>query len=189
MQDVVWVQDLPRPELVREVRRGLAELGSSLRMLAEDVLGADARIDLVAADADGNVTLVLLGAEADDLALVALALAQRAWVEARIRDWIQLAPDLGIRREGPVRVILIAPDFSAPAVAASRAADPEHIDLIRYRCLRNGTDTRVLLEPERVAGRRTGPAPASGPPAGTRFRTGLSDADLSLSPSERRGLE
>jgi hypothetical protein len=188
MAEIGWARTPARPELVRLVCRGLPGLGTSLRVLARDVLGAEARIDLVTADADGRVTLVLLGGSEEDLALVALALAQRAWVEARLPDWIQLSPDLGLRAEGPVRVMLVAPAFSAPAVAAVRASGAEDIDLVRYRCLHDGSETQVLLEPERLAGGPVAPGPGTGPPPGARFRTGLSDADLVVSPAERRGL-
>ena len=76
------------------------------------MLGADARVDLVALDPDGRVTLVLWTTGSDDLALVALALAQRAWVEARLPDWAQLAPTLGLEAGPTPRLVLLAPDFS-----------------------------------------------------------------------------
>jgi hypothetical protein len=189
MAEIGWARTPPRPELVRGVCKGLPGLGVSLRVLARDLLGAEARIDLVAADPDGRVTLVLVGSGDDDLALVALALAQRAWVEARLPDWIQLAPELGLRADGPVRVMLVAPSFSAPAAAAVRAAAPEDIDLVRYRCLHDGSGTSILLEADRLGGGRVSPGAVAGPPPAARFRTGLSDSDLALSPSERRGLE
>jgi hypothetical protein len=195
MNDVEWCEPPPRAELVARVRESLGELGASLRVLAQDVLGADARIDLVAADPEGRVTLVLWTTGDEDLALVALALAQRAWVEARLADWVQLAPQLGLSPDERVRLLLLAPEFSPTAVAAVRAADVEDIDLVRLRFLRgpgNGGGARALLEPVRLAG-ATRPAPAprrpgSAPPA-ARFRSGLSDADLDLTPDERRGLD
>ncbi|MBW2313095.1 MAG: hypothetical protein JRH10_02805 [Deltaproteobacteria bacterium] len=195
MTDVDWSEAPPRAELVARVRDALAELGTSLRILATDVLGADARIDLVAADPDGRVTLVLVTAAGDDLAGVALALAQRAWVEARLPDWAQLAPQLGLRSEAPLRVVLVGPAFSPTAIAAARAADAEDIDLVRFLCVRgagNGRDVRVLLEPVRLAGAtHAAPAPrrTGAPPPTVRFRSGLSDADLDLTPEERRGLD
>ena len=191
MSDLAWSDPPPRAELLAQIRSGLGDLGVSLRVVAEGVLGADARIDLVAVDPDGRVNLVLLTTGADDLALVALALAQRAWVEARLPDWIQLAPQLGLSSEGPLRVTLVAPGFSPQAQAAVRAAEPEDIDLVSYRCIGtgNGSGVRVLLEPIRISG--TGvqpPARRPGPPPAARFRTGLADGDLSLSPDERQGL-
>jgi len=195
MSDVERCEPPPRAEFVTRVREALGELGASLRILAQDVLGADARIDLVAADPEGRVTLVLWTTGDEDLALTALGLAQRAWVAARLPDWIQLAPQLGLQAEAPVRVLLLAPDFSPTAVAAVRAADPEDIDLLRFRCFRgpsNGGRVSVVLEPVRLAGAsrpaRAPRRPGSPPPA-ARFRSGLSDADLDLTPDERRGLD
>jgi len=195
MSDLTWCEPPPRPEFVARVREALSELGASLRILAQDVLGADARIDLVAADPDGRLTLVLWTTGGEELALVSLGLAQRAWVEARLPDWIQLGPQLGLQPEARVRVLLLAPEFSATAVAAVRAADPEDIDLVRFRCFRgpgNGSTVNLLLEPLRLAGTARpagGPRrPGSAPPA-VRFRSGLSDADLDLTPDERRGLD
>jgi len=196
MNDVEWSEPPPRAELVARVREALGEIGTSLRILAQDILGADARIDLVAVDPEGRVTVVLLTTDDDDLALVALALAQRAWVAARIPDWVQLAPQLGLRPDAPLRALLLAPDFSPATLAAVRAADPEDIDLVRFRCFRipasDGAGTRVLLEPLRLAGAsRPAAAPrraGSAPPA-VRFRSGLSDSDLDLTPDERWGLD
>lgn len=195
MTDVEWSEPPPRAELLAGVREGLKELGFSLRVLAQDVLGVEARIDLVAADPDGRVTVILLTTSDDDLALAALALAQRAWLEARLPDWIQLAPQLGLRLEAPLRVVLVAPAFSPTTLAAVEAADPEEIDLVRFRCLRsgqNGSGVRVLLEPARMAGARVEPPgrrPPGAPPAAVRFRSGLAGADLDLTSDERHSLD
>jgi hypothetical protein len=195
MSELEWCEPPPRAELIAQIRDGLHEIGTSLRVLAQDLLGADARIDLVTADPDGRVTLVLVTTGDEALSLVAMALAQRAWVEARLGDWVQLAPQLGLRAEASARAVLLAPGFSPAAIAAVRAADPEDIDLVRFRCLRtpsNGGAARVLLEPVRVAGARPAaspPRPTGAPPPAARFRSGLSDADLDLTADERRGLD
>jgi len=195
MTDVEWSEPPPRTELLAGVREGLKELGLSLRVLAQDVLGAEARIDLVAADPEGRVTLILLTTADDDLALAAMALAQRAWLEARLPDWVQIAPQLGLRPEGPLRAVLVAAAFSPTTVAVVQAADPEDIDLVRFRCVRsrrNGSGVRVLLEPVRMAGLRV-EAPsgrrAGAPPAAARFRSGLAGADLDLTSDERQALD
>jgi len=190
MAGLCWSVPPPRAELLQGVREGLQRLGVSLRVLASDVLGAEARIDLVAADPDGRITLVLLATDEEDLALVALGLAQRGWVEARLADWAQLAPGQGLRTDGGVRVMLVAPRFSPQALAAVRGADPELFDLVTYRCLQDGAGVEVLLEPAWLGGAPARPGPAeAGPPPGARFRTGLSDADLVVSPEERRRLD
>lgn len=192
MTEIVWTDPPPRAELLARIRAELDGLGVSLRILAADVLGAEARIDWLAADPDGRVHVILVSTEPDDLALVALGLAQRAWVEARLADWVQLAPGQGLRADGGVRAVLIAPRFSATAEAAVRAAGDEHFDLLCYRCLAvgpNGAEPRVLLEASRLGGQRAEPALPSAPPPASRFRTGLADSDLLVSSTEKRGLE
>jgi hypothetical protein len=177
----------PRADLLRLLRGRLHELVPGLRILAEGLLGADARIDFVGVETSGRVVLVMVGGEADDLALVARALAQRAWVEARLRDWVQLAPGLGLRPEAGVRVWLLAPRFQGESLAAARAAGS--IALAVYRCVRNGgSPADVLLEAVGEAGEDAAPAtPAVRAPA--QFRSGLDEADLGLTAEERREFE
>jgi hypothetical protein len=116
-------------------------------------------------------------------------------VEVRLGDWAQLAPQLSLRVDASPRVVLLAPSFSPAAVAAVRAADPEDLDLVRFRCVRAPSDggaVQVLLEPVRLAGARPAASPlrpAGAPPPAARFRSGLSDADLDLTADERRGLD
>ena len=192
MSDFTWTEPPPRKELLAGLRAEFGRLPGSLRVVAENLLGADARIDWLAADADGRVHVVLVSTDSDDLALVTLGLAQRAWVEARLPDWAQLAPQQGLRSEDGVRLVLLAPDFSATAEAAVRAVGEEDVDLVRYRCVRSGPPggpTGVVIEPSGRREERVRPGPAAAPAADSRFRTGLSDADLLVSTAERRALE
>lgn len=160
----------------------------SLRVIAEDILGADGAIDLVALDPQGGVVLVLVAEDGTDLELMGHALAQRAWVEPRLRDWLQLAPRLGLAADAPVRLLLIAPGFGGSALAAAQALGPAIVDLASYRCVRNGGAMQVLLE--RIRGRAAAAerAGASQRPLSS-FRSGLGDADLSLTAEERSDLE
>lgn len=189
MAELAWAAPLDAPALRRAVRARLGELGLRLRVVAEDVLAAESPIDLLTLDPRGGVVLVLVEPEGDGLALVARGLAQRSWVEARLGDWIQLAPRLGIAREAPVRLLLAAPEFGAEARAAAQALGEMVLALVRVRAVRNGGESQVLLEP--VRGRGPGPAgaPPSGAPTLSRFRSGLEDADLSVTPEERIDLE
>ncbi|NNL68073.1 MAG: hypothetical protein HKP30_17625, partial [Myxococcales bacterium] len=72
MTELSFAETPPRAELIDRIQAELGSLGVSLRVVARDLLGADARIDLVASDPDGRLTLLLIGGEPDDLALVAL---------------------------------------------------------------------------------------------------------------------
>jgi hypothetical protein len=177
----------PRAALLRQLRPRLDELNPGLRIVAEGLLGAEARIDFVGVETSGRVVLVIVGTDEQDLALVGRALAQRAWVEARMRDWLQLAPGLGLRPESGVRVWLLAPRFRAESLAAARAAGG--IALASYRCVRNGgVDTDALVEPLSEEPDLERPA-ASAPRAPAQFRTGLDDAELGLTAAERREFE
>jgi hypothetical protein len=167
----------------------MAEFGGALRVIAEDLLGADSRIDWIAVDALGQVTLVLLGQAGRELELIATGVAQRAWVSARLKDWLQLAPNLGLSPEAKVRLLLVGATFDGTARQAASALG-EAVELWAHRCVRNGAGVDVLLE--RVSG---GAAPASPrrrpppPPATHAFRTELSDLELGLTPAERAEFE
>jgi len=177
----------PRADLLRQLRPRLDELAPGLRIAAENVLGADARIDFVGVEASGRVVLVIVGTDEEDLALVARALAQRAWVEARLRDWLQLAPSLGARPEAGVRVWLLAPRFRGESLAAARAAGG--IALASYRCVRavsGESDALVEALGEGSEPDAQAPGPARAP---VQFRTGLNDAELGLTAAERREFE
>lgn len=168
----------------------------NLRVVAQEVLGADSPIDFVCADPAGRVALVLVGEEGQDLELVARGLAQRAWLEPRLRDWLQLAPTLGLRPEAGVQLVLLCPGFRREAEAAGRALGDAAPTLAIYRCIRNGAGVDTLLErlsgsPAPIATSRPPPQPATEAPLDpvAGFRTGLTDAELGLSPSERLDLE
>ena len=188
----------PRPELLRQLRLRLPEVLPGVRLVAEGMLGAGALIDFVGVDSDGRAVLVLVGEGGDDLALLGRALAQRAWVDPRLRDWLQLAPDLGVRPEAGVRVLLLAAEFGPEARAAVETLGADAPELWDMRCLRNGSGVTVLLEPAGVAAAPpvAGAVPSAEPiePAPGAlphpvFRTGLTEADLDLTPAERREFE
>jgi hypothetical protein len=180
----------PREELLRSLRPRLDDAAPGLRVLAQDVLGCEAPIDFVGVGPTGGVALVLVGAAGEDLELVACGLAQRAWLAPRLRDWLQLAPDLGLRPEAGVAIVLLCPDFGPASRAAADALGEAAPRLVRYCCVRNGSGVEVLVErrlegtqaPLRHgAGARPAPPPPRAPEPGplrSRFRTGLTDADL-----------
>lgn len=179
----------PRRELVEAVRRRITDLGSALRVVAQDVLAAEDRIDLVAVDSEGRAVVVLVAQGGDELSLLALGLAHRAWLGSRLRDWAQLAPTLELRPDATPRLLLVAPGFDARLLTAARAIDPEGIDLAVHRTVVNGTASEVLVESLRRGGLELpGPGRTASKPA-SAFRSGLSDADLGLGPAELRELE
>ena len=184
LADLTLAEPPRRPQLVEGLRTRLCEVVPGLRLIAEGVLGADSSIDFVGVEPTGRVVLILVGEEGDDLELIARAVAQRAWVEPRIRDWIQLAPTLGVRPGAGVRTVLLCPSFRHETEAAAAALGDQIVSLVRYRCLLNGGNLEILIEPitREVALGPTPPRPdRSGRPA---FRTGLNHEDLGLTAEE-----
>lgn len=164
------------------LRSRLGRLGTPLQIVAEDVLGeCDARIDWVALEPSGRVWVVLVDAAGTDGSLLERGLAERAWVQARLGDWQQLAPGLAARPDLRPRLLLLAPDFARAAVVAAREADPDGTRLVRFRWTPVGANgLELTLEP--VAPLATAsplrpPAPA-GTPLASVFRSGLSERDF-----------
>jgi hypothetical protein len=196
MADLRLIAPPPHDELLAQLRDRLGHAVPGMRVLAERLLGADSTIDFVGIEQTGRVVLVLVGDRDDDLELVARGLAQRAWVSARLGDWAQLAPNLGLETDAEVRVVLVCPAFGTEASAALRALGSAWLTAVTYRCVQNGAGFEVLLEhpfamdPE-FAGEPVGStrpvARASGNPPS--FRTGLSDADLGLTAEEQQEFE
>ena len=178
----------PRRELLRLLRASAAGLWPAWRVIAEDVLGADATIDWVALEPGGRACLVLVGEQGEDLELVTRALAQRAWLGPRLRDWLQLAPRVGLRPEAGVRALLFCPSFRSEAQAAASALGPEVLSLASYRCVRDAAGVSVLVEPIRTESGAAETIDAQAQPPAP-FRTGLSDLDLGLTPDERHEFE
>ena len=192
MPEVTLTAPPPRPELLRQLSVRLDELIPGARVLAERILGAESRIDLVVLEPTGRVALVLVGADGEDLELVGRGLAQRAWVQARLGDWLQLAPHLGVRPEAGVKIWGICPSIRPEAVAAAAELGPDAFGMAVYRCVHNGSSMEILVEA--LSG---GPPPRAVPPPPSTvhpieapaFRTGLADADLGLTTEEIREFE
>lgn len=173
----------PSPEeraaLRRELRARLGQLGVSLQILAEDLLGeGDEAIDWVAIEPDGRawVGLVELGAGTDTM--LVRGLAQRSWVQARLPDWMQLAPGLEARAELRPRLLLLAAEFSRTLRVAAREADAEGIRLACYRWRAGRRGLEAVLEPlpaPQAPRAALEPAP---PRLASVFRSGLRDADF-----------
>ena len=174
----------PPPEQRRlALRDALEAIVPGWRPLARNLLGADARIDWVGRDGEGRCVIVLVAEAGDDPGLVAQGLAQREWVAARLADWAQLAPDSGLRPGAGVQVVLLAPRFASATRVAVRALSDPGLRLALLRFVHNGAGVSPLLEPLEDG---------DGAPAGreaTGFRSGLSAADLDLTPDERADLE
>jgi len=182
MADLRLVGMPARSELRAALRGRLGQLGRGLRVIAEDVLGAEDRIDFVGCDVDGRAAVLLVAEPGRELERLAEALAQRAWVGARLADWRQLAPELPLRPEAGVRAVVLVPDAGPRLRAVAGALGPEAPELWLYRCVRNGSGLDVLLEP-RGREREEAPPPRDASPT-SAFRSGLTDAQLGLTADE-----
>ena len=126
------------------LRGALLRLTPPLEVLAEEVLGLVSRIDLVARDPDGAVTLVLVAGAGADLARLGEGIAQRVWLAPRLADWNQLAPHLGLAAERGVRLLLVAPHFDERTRAAADALGPDLVRLAE-RLPRGDLDVELHL--------------------------------------------
>lgn len=167
--------DPERQDLLRLMRSQLPKLPDPLEVVAEQILGLDSRIDFVARDRRGQVVLVLLADRGADLRLLADSLAQRSWIEPRVRDWLKLAPQLGLRPELGVRVLLLAPHLDPRTIAAAKSLEGPTIDLGLCRPVSNGAGIEILIE---VLGASPQVSTEIAEPTVSRFRTGLRAEDL-----------
>ena len=197
-----------RATLRRTLRQQLELEQPPLRTFAQGVLAEGSRIDLVAKDPLGGAVVILIADAGQDRDLLTRALAHRSWVEQRIPDWLQLAPELEL--SASVSALLLCPEFHPETIAAARSVQPL-VRLSLYRSLQDAAGP-VLLEPLLLGPEKTTSAPvaslsqpqrspgrspggSSSPPSDSlgkptaqpsEFRSGLSEADLQITPEERR---
>lgn len=164
-----------RSELLRQLRSRLSQLEDPLEIIAEQLLGLDARIDFVAGDRSGQVVLIFLAEPGSDLVALANALAQRAWTEPRVADWLKLAPQLDLRPELGVRVLLLAPQLDPRTVAAAQSVKGADVTLGICRCIQRGPEFEILIE---MLGSLPADPPRVAAPIASRFRTGLRAEEL-----------
>jgi len=187
--DLVLAPSPPRSQLLQQLRPRLSSLVPGGQLLAVELLGEGSTIDFVALEPGGRVVLVFVGQAGQDLELVGRALAQRAWVEARLRDWLQLAPHLGVRPEAGSRALLVCPGFQDETRAAAEALGRDALALAQYRCVRNGAGVEALVEFVSGAAPASPDREPSAPVPTEPFRTGLSEADLGLTAAEKHEFE
>jgi hypothetical protein len=166
-------------ELRAALRRGFAagvrQLGLAFELIAEDVLGEDDEpIDWIAAGPDGRAWVVLLETGASPLGMLERGLVHRAWVEARVPDWRQLAPTLALRPGLAPGVLLVAADHPRSARIAAREAAADAVLLATWRGDPAAPALALVDAPLRPRQRPATPAPR----LASVFRTGLTDADL-----------
>jgi hypothetical protein len=175
-------------ERATSLREQLAVHAPELRPLAENVLTAVRRIDLVALNADGIAHTILFAEDGEDPAALTHAVAASAWLSARLSDWQQLAPDAGINAGAPARAVVVAARFHPDTLALADLLGSEHVRLLVVpaepvsapapeRPALEDAPTPVSPEPP-PATALAAPVAQALPPEPSRFRTGLVAADL-----------
>lgn len=155
------------------LRGALLRLTPPLETVAENVLCAVSRVDLVARDPGGAVSIVLLSEEGADLARLAEGIAQCAWLTPRLCDWEQLAPHLQLETSG-ARLLLACPRFDERTRLAAAALGTERVHLVET--VPRGDldlDLRPALAPAEAVPVAAPPPLRPQPTAG--FRSGLRD--------------
>ena len=174
---------LPRAELIRLLRPRIGKALCGARVVAEGVLAAESRIDFVAVEPSGRVVTAVVGEAGGELAAIGRALAQRSWLEARLADWLQIAPQLGAVPGAGILATVLCPTLSEEARTLA-AAQGDALRLARIQFVRNGAGLEILIETPPLPVAPGGdseslPVAALAAPA-PAFRTGLTDADLGL---------
>lgn len=179
-----------RTERRQAIRRQLETIVPGLRLVADDVLAEASTVDLVGVDSHGRAVLVLIADHGEDLASFTRALAARAWVNLRVRDWAQLAPALKLRPAAGVRALLVCSSFDPDTAAAALSLGSEGIELVRYDAGpgEHGSPGRIEFVSSRQVRGRSAAVPRLQGEAST-FRSGLDEEDLGLSPEEIREFD
>ena len=169
----------------RALRQALGRLEPSLRIVAENVLALQSRIDWVAVDDQHRIVAVLLVDRDEDAAGVTRALAHRQWLMEHLPDWLQLVPDLGAHPTAGARAILVAPCFLPETIAAVGALPAGWLQLLRTN--ETGAAAATTAADTGTDFSRSG-APALQDHQVT-FRSGLSSQDLKMTDEEAKEFE
>ena len=171
----------PSPAALRRraLRKALKRLDPGLRIVAEDVLALESRIDLVAVDGQRRIVAILLAEVGEDGPALTRALAHREWLMQRLPDWLQIAPSLGADPSAGVRALVVAAAFLPETLLAVGALPRGWVELLR-------TTERDISE-------SFSPPPAhqgrAQPSAGRVFRSGLSAEDFQVDEEELKEFD
>ena len=156
MAEFEWGLLPERPALRRAIRHQLRSLDRSLRILAEDFLASESRIDLLAVGGEGELVSIRIGQPGEDAAMLTRSLSDLVWLRPRTRDLRKLVPGLGIEPSAEARSILLCPDFQGETRLAIDNF-PLSIELMVYRCYRHRGQLNVVLEPQKLQKREARP--------------------------------
>jgi hypothetical protein len=148
----------PRARLLAGLGALLPSLPEPLYVVAEQMVGLEGEIDAVARDGRGRAVAIRVAEPGQDLAAFTDLLAQRDWLEPRLRDWLKLSPGLGLKPELGVAALLLAAEFDPRTVAAARSVREGDLRLARLLAFDWQGTLQLVVEPEAGEARRE-PAP------------------------------
>jgi hypothetical protein len=141
----------PRARLLAGLGALLPSLPEPLYLVAEQMVGLEGEIDAVARDARGRAVAIRVAEPGTDLAAFTDLLAQRDWLEPRLRDWLKLSPGLGLKPELGVAGLLLAGEFDPRTVAAARSIREGDLRLARLLAFEWQGTLQLVIEPESPA--------------------------------------
>jgi hypothetical protein len=144
----------PRGRLLAGLGALLPSLPEPLYLVAEQMVGLEGEIDAVARDGRGRAVAIRVAEPGEDLAAFTDLLAQRDWLEPRLRDWLKLSPGLGLKPELGVAALLLAGEFDPRTVAAARSVREGELRLARLLAFDWQGTLQLVVEPESRDARR-----------------------------------
>lgn len=144
----------PRARLLAGLGALLPSLPEPLYLVAEQMVGLEGEIDAVARDGRGRAVAIRVAEPGQDLAAFTDLLAQRDWLEPRLRDWLKLSPGLGLKPELGVAALLLAGEFDPRTVAAARSVREGDLRLARLLAFDWQGTLQLVVEPESREARR-----------------------------------
>jgi hypothetical protein len=127
------IRPAPTAAAPSPLHAALSQLEQPLEPVVEGILGLDTRIDAIARDAGGRAWAILRCEPDRAAARLTEGLAQCSWLEPRLDDWLKLAPELGIRPEAGVGLVLLCTAFDAHTRAAARTLGRNRVRLVTLR--------------------------------------------------------
>ncbi len=148
MNELEWDPTTQRPSLRRAVRHRVRDLARPCRIVAEDFLAADSRIDLLGVGLEGELVSIRIGGAAhdSDAQILIQSLSDLAWLRDRTEDFVKLAPGLGIESSASARAIILCPSFRQDTHLAVECLPAGRISLLTYRAYRHQGQLNILLD-------------------------------------------
>ncbi|MEZ4332855.1 MAG: hypothetical protein R3F35_13925 [Myxococcota bacterium] len=150
-----------RADLRRALAVEIAAVRSDLRLVAEGFLGEESVMDGLAVGSEGELVSIRFAKPADDRATLTRALADLTWLRARRKDWLKLAPGLGIDPSVEPRAMVFCRSFSVESRAAVDNLPDHTVELWQCRGIDLAGQRRLLIEP--VDARPASPTRRPGP--------------------------